>query len=102
MAKTAEIGIIGDFNRAFHSHWAIEAALHHSAERLGVRCPNPLGANARDRGAGRGSVARELRRCVGIARKPLRELRWDARRDSSLRAAARSRFSARAAASSIR
>jgi CTP synthase (UTP-ammonia lyase) len=36
MANTAEIGIIGDFNRDFHTHWAIEAALHHSAERLEV------------------------------------------------------------------
>jgi CTP synthase (UTP-ammonia lyase) len=36
MAKTAEIGIIGDFNRDLHTHWAIEAALHHAAERVGV------------------------------------------------------------------
>jgi len=36
MAKTVEIGIIGDFNRDSHPHWAIEAALHHSAALLGV------------------------------------------------------------------
>jgi CTP synthase (UTP-ammonia lyase) len=30
------IGIVGDFDRAKHSHWATEAALFHAAARLGV------------------------------------------------------------------
>jgi CTP synthase (UTP-ammonia lyase) len=30
------IGIVGDFDRAKHSHWATEAALFHAAARVGV------------------------------------------------------------------
>jgi CTP synthase (UTP-ammonia lyase) len=32
--RALRIGIIGDFNRGFHSHWATEAALFHAAARL--------------------------------------------------------------------
>lgn len=32
----AHIGIVGDFDRAKHSHWATEAALFHAAARLGI------------------------------------------------------------------
>jgi CTP synthase (UTP-ammonia lyase) len=34
---TARIGIVGDFDRTKHSHWATEAALFHAAARLGVK-----------------------------------------------------------------
>jgi CTP synthase (UTP-ammonia lyase) len=37
MATHLQIGILGNFNRAFHSHWATEAALYHAAARLGFR-----------------------------------------------------------------
>jgi CTP synthase (UTP-ammonia lyase) len=30
------IGIIGDFNPAFHSHHATDAAIQHAASRLGI------------------------------------------------------------------
>jgi CTP synthase (UTP-ammonia lyase) len=32
-----KIGIVGDFDRGKHSHWATEAALFHAAARLGIR-----------------------------------------------------------------
>lgn len=32
-----KIGIVGDFDRSKHSHWATEAALFHAASRLGMR-----------------------------------------------------------------
>lgn len=32
----ARIGIVGDFDRGKHSHWATEAALFHAAARLGI------------------------------------------------------------------
>jgi CTP synthase (UTP-ammonia lyase) len=34
--RSLRIGIIGDFDRGKHSHWATEAALFHAAARLGV------------------------------------------------------------------
>ena len=36
-AGTLRIGIMGDFHRGKHSHWATEAALFHAAARLGLR-----------------------------------------------------------------
>jgi CTP synthase (UTP-ammonia lyase) len=33
---TVRIGIVGDFNRGKHSHWATEAALFHAGARLGI------------------------------------------------------------------
>jgi len=35
MTTHLQIGIVGNFNRAFHSHWATDAALFHAASRLG-------------------------------------------------------------------
>lgn len=35
MATHLRIGIMGNFNRGFHSHWATDAALFHAASRLG-------------------------------------------------------------------
>jgi CTP synthase (UTP-ammonia lyase) len=35
MATHLQIGIVGNFNRVFHSHWATDAALYHAASRLG-------------------------------------------------------------------
>jgi CTP synthase (UTP-ammonia lyase) len=35
MATHLQIGVVGDFNRASHSHWATDAALYHAASRLG-------------------------------------------------------------------
>lgn len=32
-----KVGIVGDFSRGKHSHWATEAALFHAAAQLGVR-----------------------------------------------------------------
>ncbi len=37
MAGALQIGIIGDFNRGAHSHWAVEAALFHAAAELGLK-----------------------------------------------------------------
>jgi CTP synthase (UTP-ammonia lyase) len=34
--ESVRIGIVGDFDRAKHSHWATEAALFHAAAKLGV------------------------------------------------------------------
>jgi len=34
MKTVASVGILGDFDRAKHSHWATEVALHHAAEQL--------------------------------------------------------------------
>jgi CTP synthase (UTP-ammonia lyase) len=34
--SAVRVGIVGDFDRAKHSHWATEAALFHAAARLGV------------------------------------------------------------------
>ena len=36
MAKPARIGIVGDFDRGKHSHWATEAAIFHAAAALGL------------------------------------------------------------------
>lgn len=36
MADPLRIGVVGDFNPGFHSHWATEAALFHAAARLGL------------------------------------------------------------------
>jgi CTP synthase (UTP-ammonia lyase) len=36
MMDPLRIGIVGNFNRAFHSHWATEAALFHAARGLGL------------------------------------------------------------------
>ena len=33
---TVRVGIVGDFDRGKHSHWATEAALFHAAARLGI------------------------------------------------------------------
>ena len=35
--NVVRVGIVGDFDRGKHSHWATEAALFHAAARLGVR-----------------------------------------------------------------
>lgn len=32
-----QVGIVGDFDRRRHGHWATEVALFHAAARLGVR-----------------------------------------------------------------
>ena len=32
-----KVGIVGDFSRGKHSHWATEAALFHAAAQLGIR-----------------------------------------------------------------
>ena len=37
MDGALQIGIIGDFNRGTHSHWATEAALFHAASELGLK-----------------------------------------------------------------
>jgi|GEM_PF-5881551 len=34
--NVVRIGIVGDFNRGKHSHWATAAALFHAAARLGI------------------------------------------------------------------
>ncbi len=35
MANPLRIGIVGDFDRGKHSHWATDAAIFHAAARLG-------------------------------------------------------------------
>lgn len=35
--NTVRIGVVGDFDRGKHSHWATEAALFHAAAKLGVK-----------------------------------------------------------------
>jgi len=35
-ADSVRVGIVGDFDRGKHSHWATEAALFHAAARLGL------------------------------------------------------------------
>jgi CTP synthase (UTP-ammonia lyase) len=36
MAKAIRVGILGDFNEGFKSHWATNAAIRHSQAELGV------------------------------------------------------------------
>lgn len=36
MAREIRVGILGDFNEAFKSHWATTAAIQHAAEALGM------------------------------------------------------------------
>jgi CTP synthase (UTP-ammonia lyase) len=56
------IGIVGDFDRGKHSHWATEAALFHSAAKLGARVEPRWIATSSIADAG---VA-ELSECAGI------------------------------------
>lgn len=37
MAEPVRIGILGDFNPAFHSHHATNHSIRHAAARLGIR-----------------------------------------------------------------
>lgn len=37
MSRAVRIGVIGDFEPSFHSHWATDAALYSAASELGMQ-----------------------------------------------------------------
>ncbi len=67
MTKTIRVGILGDFNEEYKSHWATTAAVKHAADKLGVEAERvwiPTPVLLTERGE------REMERCDGLWASP--------------------------------
>jgi CTP synthase (UTP-ammonia lyase) len=67
MTKSIRVGVLGDFNEGFKSHWATNVAIRHSQAELKIEAeivwiPTPLLLNAKGEG--------EMERCDGLWASP--------------------------------
>ena len=67
MGQSVRIGILGDFDESFKSHWATTASIKHAADRLGIvveRVWIPTPTLLMEQGE------REMERCDGLWASP--------------------------------
>ena len=67
MTKSVRVGVLGDFNEGFKSHWTTNAAIRHSQAELGIEAeiawiPTPLLLTAEGE--------KEMERCDGLWASP--------------------------------
>ena len=81
MAEAIRIGIIGDFEPAYHSHFATNAARYDAAAKLKVPLMVRWLPTPSLDGPGREEDPRALGWTDCLAGQPLQELPWDVARD---------------------
>ena len=67
MTRTIRVGILGDFNEEYKSHWATTAAVKHAADKLGVEAERvwiPTPSLLTEKGE------QEMERCDGLWASP--------------------------------